>query len=559
MADQPIKRLRYFTGQFLEALDFQAEQNYHVGIRRRGNRALYGAGIIDDGFNVTPDPDPTRIAISPGTGVDAHGREIVLDSAVSISLAEAGLPGQAYFVTARYYETETDQQTPDADVNEYTRVEERAKIGFDANLANIDTSVAFVIARITVAGDGKLSGRIDASVRQYASARLLGRLGIGTANPSHQLHVVASSTVGLFQSTTDAAFLRLSNNQGVFHQVGISNRQDGRLVLWTSGAGDVLVITRDGQTGIGTIAPIPNSRLSVVGGALAIAQSPSTMTKADAAIHVMGSAGGFDRLLQMSPEGAAKPALNLLASKSAVGTGAEQWWAWGVSVDDKWRVRKGTDIGGDDGLTIDSSGKVGIGTTVPAARLHAAGNGGVVNIEGSDHAYVQWFPKGVSANRKGWIGYGSAGTDALTIQNDAGGINIYGTELLYLLNRQGVVIGKGSDGNGNLTVEGNLAWAGDQAAYGYITLGSARICWGTVGANVPLFENHVGVTFPASFSGNPSVNVTVSDPGYGTYDLKGGVGAYNVSSSGFEILFKATERKDPRNLTFYWLAIGLHA
>jgi hypothetical protein len=114
------------------------------------------------------------------------------------------------------------------------------------------------------------------------------------------------------------------------------------------------------------------------------------------------------------------------------------------------------------------------------------------------------------------------------------------------------------DANG-LTVNGNLSWSGDQVGNGYVTLGNLRICWGTVGANVPLYENHVPVGFPAQFAGNPAVMVTVNDPGYGTYDLKGGVGAYNVSSSSFEIIFKALERKDPRNLTFYWIAIGQHA
>lgn len=49
----PIKRLKYFTGQFLDESDFTAEQGHHVNQRRRANRMLWlGAGILDDGFQL---------------------------------------------------------------------------------------------------------------------------------------------------------------------------------------------------------------------------------------------------------------------------------------------------------------------------------------------------------------------------------------------------------------------------------------------------------------------------------------------------------------------------
>lgn len=129
----------------------------------------------------------------------------------------------------------------------------------------------------------------------------------------------------------------------------------------------VFVDKGTGSVGIGTNAPIPVARLNIQGGALAIAQTPTALTKADAAIHVAGSAGGFDRLLQMSPILASKPGLNLLSSKNA--SGVDQWWAWGTTVDNKWRVHPGTDLSGEDGLTITSAG-VGIGTAHPATPLH---------------------------------------------------------------------------------------------------------------------------------------------------------------------------------------------
>ena len=75
-----VKRLNYFTGQFLEATDFTTEQDYHIDMRRAGNRALYySAGILDGGFVVEPAGN-NAITVSAGIAVDANGRELVIIS-----------------------------------------------------------------------------------------------------------------------------------------------------------------------------------------------------------------------------------------------------------------------------------------------------------------------------------------------------------------------------------------------------------------------------------------------------------------------------------------------
>ena len=48
---------------------------------------------------------------------------------------------------------------------------------------------------------------------------------------------------------------------------------------------------------------------------------------------------------------------------------AEQWWAWGPDTGNIWRIQPGTGFGGSTGLFIDSTGKVGIGTSAPAYPL----------------------------------------------------------------------------------------------------------------------------------------------------------------------------------------------
>lgn len=61
--------------------------------------------------------------------------------------------------------------------------------------------------------------------------------------------------------------------------------------------------------------------------------------------------------------------------------------------------------------------KLGIGTTSPAVALHVKQNGGSINVEGTDHTYVQFYPRG-NTSRFGWMGFGSAGTNNFTIRND---------------------------------------------------------------------------------------------------------------------------------------------
>lgn len=82
-------------------------------------------------------------------------------------------------------------------------------------------------------------------------------VGIGTTSPKCSLHVRApGSFVGLFESPTKEAFLRLSTSEGEDNRVEITNRPGGRLTLWTARGGDVLNITKEGNVGIGTGSPL---------------------------------------------------------------------------------------------------------------------------------------------------------------------------------------------------------------------------------------------------------------------------------------------------------------
>lgn len=72
--------------------------------------------------------------------------------------------------------------------------------------------------------------------------------------------------------------------------------------------------------------------------------------------------------------------------------------------------------GGSGGLDVDGSLNVG-----------TVDNAGVLNVYGENHAYMQWFPD--RGARRGWIGYGGAGTQNMSVTSEAGDLDLTGTRV----------------------------------------------------------------------------------------------------------------------------------
>jgi hypothetical protein len=76
-------------------------------------------------------------------------------------------------------------------------------------------------------------------------------------------------------------------------------------------------------------------------------------------------------------------------------------------------------------ITMNGS-NVGIGVTNPTTKLDVVGvgrftqNGGNVQLVGTDHTYLEYYPDGTSAGRKAYVGYASADDNNFTISNSAG-------------------------------------------------------------------------------------------------------------------------------------------
>jgi hypothetical protein len=80
-----IERLNYYEGEFLGAVDFQAEQEYHRDMRRRHNLGQHTWGIVA-GLDLVQAPNggtnnngtEVDVYLQPGMAVDGFGREILV-------------------------------------------------------------------------------------------------------------------------------------------------------------------------------------------------------------------------------------------------------------------------------------------------------------------------------------------------------------------------------------------------------------------------------------------------------------------------------------------------
>lgn len=183
--------------------------------------------------------------------------------------------------------------------------------------------------------------RIDPQSDTLASPSLTinsaGNMGLGTASPSTNLHLVASSPQIRLQHSGNSFFSRIITDSG------------NNLILGTGSNGvERMRIDSSGRVGIGNTAP--SEKLTVDGGGIAVG-------------------GGVNRA-----SGASGLFLNYSSNVSTLESAS-----WGSTYRDlethsaKFIVKTGTG-GVTERLTVDSSGNVGIGTGSPDEKLDVEGN-----------------------------------------------------------------------------------------------------------------------------------------------------------------------------------------
>ena len=168
-----IKRLNYFTSQFLVEEDFQDEQAYHREMRYQHNRSLHSWGVVT-GLVVSKTGDK-QVSVSSGMAIDRDGHEIVLPSdppPAPLNLA-AFAPETDVYITITYQEIfDEDDRYQSGGVDNYTRTTERPLLAATSSSPPADGSV-ILLAQVSLDQNGNVvEAEIDASGVVRSSAAI---------------------------------------------------------------------------------------------------------------------------------------------------------------------------------------------------------------------------------------------------------------------------------------------------------------------------------------------------------------------------------------------------
>lgn len=411
MADL-TKRLRYFNGQLLDESDFNLEQSYCLDRDRRHQRLLHSPGIAD-GLTVDAGIGAVEAKVAPGTAMDGLGQQIVLAESRTLSLG-APLAGKTVLLVISYAENPADKSSVGA--QDFTRWQESPLVEVAAAGAPPEeTHVRLASLQLDAAGKVK---QIDLSVRRNAGARLGandlqvggsltvqgtltiatsgkgvqlagsdGRLGIGTAQPKATLEVNSGSG-----TVSPIVAVSTPNGDDFFSIFGARQDSQNNDLLWHRGPlrlgtaatfggqafSEKMRITEDGNVGIGLNKP---TEKLVVGGNVRLEG------KAEIAFADNGSIKSFD----------GNHAILFRRSEN------------------KLEIREFGDLlfspGATSGTTTPqvvmlANGRVGIGTSAPAAALDVAGDlrvAGGLTLTG-EVTQEGWRPV---TFQNGWTNFGS--------------------------------------------------------------------------------------------------------------------------------------------------------
>ena len=175
--DQPKdveKRVRFFDNQYLKDQDFIDEQHYHIDRQRRHNRMLHVAGIAE-GLDVTAVAGKPQVIVSPGTAIDADGRQVVLltEPAAERTVDLVDNLNSTVNLYLTYQELESEPQESGGEGNRRWLERPRFSVIDIKTETDVDTTIPpLLLARIEL--DGSEVIEVDLSVRRYSGLRLPG-------------------------------------------------------------------------------------------------------------------------------------------------------------------------------------------------------------------------------------------------------------------------------------------------------------------------------------------------------------------------------------------------
>ncbi|HKE97545.1 MAG TPA: hypothetical protein VKG45_01230, partial [Actinomycetes bacterium] len=426
------KRVRFFDGQFLQDQDFVDEQKYHLDRVRRHNRLLHVAGVAE-GLAVAA-AGANSVTVAPGSAIDADGRQLVLAEQATVDLpAETFNDQRGVRIALTYQESAVDRQAREGSEDDTRWLERPEIVRLAANESFKGKTPLVDLAELALDNQGTVT--VDLSKREYSGVRLPGtaadtpalratpagqvrlsgsltvdgNVGIGTTRPANDLEV------GDFQPQNRYLALKVSGG----------NQYRSGLKLWTWQENYGYSIEYDERSATGNGLHVRTHERNADGTSrLFVGWNGNVGIGTTSPGAKLTVAGGGGMNIDLVVNG------RLQSNNNDGGL----WVAGDRFVGGHTTNQIGFYNGNAWRLTVLNNGNVGIGTTTPAAKLTVAGD---VGIDGD---------LALAAAKK---------------ISSAGRLHISGEELLYLLNKSGVVIGKEWGGTGELTVQGTLKALGN--------------------------------------------------------------------------------------------------